>query len=92
MVEDIPKKGSLHYMKDLPNTDKRAKFEFYLQNVALMAGTKNTSARNYNRLRAAEKREKIKWAHIYPKTISTRTSAPVAKGGALSWGVHLKKP
>ena len=59
MEEEIPKKGFMHQVKDIPNTDRRAQFQFYLQNAALMAKIEDMLAKNYNRLRSTEKEEKI---------------------------------
>ena len=89
-AKDIPKKGSMHQVKDVPYPERRAQFPFYLQDMALMAKTEDMSTKNYNRLREAKKGEKIKWAGIYAENLRTQAAASLAKGGATILHAHLR--
>ena len=51
VAKEIPNKGSLHQVKYVLDVDRREQYQFYLQNMALMAKTEDMSAKNYNRLR-----------------------------------------
>ena len=45
--EEIFKKGLIHQVKDVPNSERREQFQIYLQNVALVTKTEDMSAKKY---------------------------------------------
>ena len=55
-----------------------------------MNKTKDMSTKNYNKLRAAEKGEKIDSANIYAKSSKTIVGTALAKGGATILHAHLR--
>ena len=57
MAEKIPKKGSMHQVKDVPNPNIIAQFQLYLQNVALMAKIEVMYTNDYNEVKSITKRK-----------------------------------
>ena len=47
-------------------------------------------AKNYNRLRAAEKGKEINWANIYVESLRTKAVSTLVKGGATILHAHLR--
>ena len=55
-----------------------------------MAKIKDMSTKSYNRQRAIEKGEQIRWASIYAQSLRTRATTIVAKGGATILHAHQR--
>lgn len=82
-------KGQMHQTKDVANPERRARLQFYMHNVALMAKNEDMSAKNYNRLKAAEEGEEINWAAIYVENLWKRAAIAVERGGPTVVHAHL---
>ncbi|KAI5064728.1 hypothetical protein GOP47_0019423 [Adiantum capillus-veneris] len=61
VTHEVPKRGSMHQVKDVADAKGRTQMTFYLQNVMFMAKTNDMSAKNYSFLKAIEQGERINW-------------------------------
>ncbi|KAI5070932.1 hypothetical protein GOP47_0013183 [Adiantum capillus-veneris] len=82
-TEEIPRKGSKHQIKDVPDLHQRTQMAFYLQNVMFIAKTEDMSAKNYSRLKTVKQGEKINWDALYLDNFKKRTLNAVQTGGAV---------
>ena len=87
---EVPRKGNMHQTKDVANQERREQFQFYLQNIVLMAKNEDMSARNYSRLRAAEEGEVVNWAALYVENLRKRATNSLETGGNTIVHAHLR--